>query len=140
MKGRPMPNRRIKLSSLEAVVLALLLNLFWLVPTFAGTEWFDLGTLGGGLSNARAVSADGRAVVGDSDNGTVTHAFRWTEADGMVDLGTMGRPPAYAFHVSADGSVVAGQGSDYSGYLRAFRWTEADGMVTCSPWAEWLLG
>jgi probable HAF family extracellular repeat protein len=38
-----------------------------------------LGTLGGGASEAYAISADGRVVVGMSN----TRAFRWTADTGM---------------------------------------------------------
>ena len=56
---------------------------------FDGTQ-IDLGTLGGNYSNARAVSADCRVVVGDANDASSNgHAFRWT-AGVMTDLGTFG--------------------------------------------------
>jgi probable HAF family extracellular repeat protein len=71
-------------------------------------------------------------VAGDSQitGDSTSHAFRWTQAGGMVDLGTLGGTSAYAYALSADGSVVAGNSylTDNSAY-RAFRWTQAGGMV-----------
>jgi probable HAF family extracellular repeat protein len=49
----------------------------------------DLGHLGGGTSLATAINNNG-VVVGHSTliNGG-THAFRWTQSDGMVDLNSL---------------------------------------------------
>jgi probable HAF family extracellular repeat protein len=86
----------------------------------AATGAADLGTLNGAFSSeARAVSADGSVVVGESGG----HAFRWTEATGMVDLGVDGA----AFAESADGSIVIG-GYDNSGSgTYAFYWSPSAG-------------
>jgi probable HAF family extracellular repeat protein len=49
----------------------------------------DLGTLGGGGSWARGVSADGAVVVGGVLNADwQRRAFRWTASRGMEDLNT----------------------------------------------------
>jgi probable HAF family extracellular repeat protein len=49
----------------------------------------ELGTLGGSVSFATGVSADGRVVVGWSYNAAANvRAFRWTAAGGMEDLNT----------------------------------------------------
>jgi probable HAF family extracellular repeat protein len=54
-------------------------------------------------------------------------AFRWTQAEGMVNLG--GRSST-AYGVSADGSVIVGESrSATAPDHEAFRWTEAEGMV-----------
>lgn len=88
-----------------------------------------LGTLGGGYSVARDVSADGRVVVGWAENASgQRRAFRWTQAGGMKDLGTLGGIDSRAFDVSADGRVVVGEALNASGQYRAFRWTQAGGM------------
>jgi probable HAF family extracellular repeat protein len=51
----------------------------------------DLGTLGGGRSEASGVSADGAVVVGWAYNAAgQERAFRWTVDGGMQDLGTLG--------------------------------------------------
>lgn len=52
----------------------------------------DLGDLGGALTVAWGVNADGSVVVGQSDNvSAVRRAFRWTSALGMQDLGSRRR-------------------------------------------------
>ena len=90
-----------------------------------------LGTLGGGQSEASGISANGSVVVGQSDigiGGSITHAFRWTQAGGMEDLGTLGGAWSAAYGVSVDGSVVVGWAQNASGDWRAFRWTASGGM------------
>ncbi|MDR2186684.1 MAG: hypothetical protein LBE62_01365 [Azonexus sp.] len=107
----------------------------------------DLGALGGKdvSSEAEAVSADGRVVVGRSWTGDIGihHAFRWTAEGGMQDLGVLGDalgyPLSHAHDVSADGGVVIGvsdvryeKSKDIyeSGTVipHAFRWTVNGGM------------
>ena len=101
-----------------------------LVPAQAQTATtpLNLGTLGGSFSGAFALSSDGSVVVGDSSpssSPSSTHAFRWTQAGGMIDLGTFGGVESYARGVSADGSVVVGDSSNSAGVFHAFRWTQA---------------
>jgi len=56
-----------------------------------GAGMQDLGTLGGSMSEAYGVSADGAVIVGYAvDYLDRMRAFRWTEATGMQDLGTFG--------------------------------------------------
>ena len=88
----------------------------------------DLGTLGGTSSIAWGVNADGSVVVGEPDDGSDIHAFRWTRAGDMEDIGTLGGDTSHAYGVSADGSVVVGQADDRNNNPRAFRWTRANGM------------
>ena len=75
---------------------------------------------------ARAVSADGAVVVGNSN----LQAYRWTEAEGAVGLGDLpgGGFDSLGFDVSADGDVVVGDSQSASG-TEAFRWTAETGMV-----------
>ena len=90
----------------------------------------DLGTLGGTSSTARAISADGSVVVGQSALiGGQLKAYRWTQASGMIDLGTLGGTSSHARAVSADGSVIVGDSRTAAGFGRGFRWTQAGGMV-----------
>ncbi|MEF8719147.1 MAG: autotransporter domain-containing protein [Candidatus Accumulibacter necessarius] len=100
----------------------------------------DLGTLGGTYAYAWAdsvawdVSADGNVVVGDALNADkVYRAFRWTQADGMIDLGTLGGVNSHAHAVSADGNVVVGWAS-IGPTSRAFRWSQASGMQSVEQW------
>jgi probable HAF family extracellular repeat protein len=76
-------------------------------------------------TNAEAVSADGRVVVGDYLNVTAgaRDAFRWTAETGMAGLGAFA-----ASAVSDDGSVVVGTLAGGPTF-EAFRWTEAAGIV-----------
>jgi probable HAF family extracellular repeat protein len=92
-----------------------------------GLIW--LGTLGGSVSVAHGVSADGSVVVGGAEDAEgQLRAFRWTAARGMQDLGTLGGDSSRALGVSADGSVVVGWAENAAGQYRAFRWTAAAGM------------
>lgn len=91
----------------------------------------DLGKLSGDLySTAKAVSADGNTVVGQSlANFVQGQAYRWTQAGGMVGLGQLGgSTSSEATGVSADGNVVVGNASSNAGN-RVFRWTQAGSMV-----------
>jgi probable HAF family extracellular repeat protein len=115
----------------------------WTQPT--GMQ--ALGTLQTGFQSvAYAVNTDGSVVVGEGGVATPTadgtsgqHAFRWTQATGMVDIGTLGTMRAAATSVSGDGNVVVGYadpgavintatGFFFSANSRAFRWTQATGI------------
>lgn len=82
----------------------------------------DLGHLGGGWSRGKAVSADGKVVVGASHDGSDLVAFRWTQATGMQSVkawlaGAGVVVPASwvlqeATGVDAGGNVVVGYGYD----------------------------
>jgi probable HAF family extracellular repeat protein len=63
-----------------------------------------------------------------STSANLHHAFRWTEATGMVDLGTLGGSYSQGFSVSASGTTVVGTSTDGSNQWRAFRWTAGDGI------------
>lgn len=83
----------------------------------------DLVTLGGSLSYAYGVSADGSVVMGRAQNGSGQYRdFRWTQSGGMQDLGTLGGSQSEAHGVSADGSAVVGTAQNGSGQYRAFLW------------------
>jgi probable HAF family extracellular repeat protein len=82
-------------------------------------------------SEAVAVSADGRTVVGRAGPGTRSRAFRWTAAEGVVWIGeehptrTSG-----ASGVSADGRVVVGGtflGGNQLSDFEAVVWTAQEG-------------
>ncbi len=88
-----------------------------------------MGSLSGGsfYSKARAISADGSVIVGESDSASGIQAFRW-ENGVMTRLGyPTGNSISEAKAVSADGSVVLG---DYSsgGRWGPFIWDEYNGM------------
>ncbi|WP_082511296.1 MULTISPECIES: autotransporter domain-containing protein [unclassified Rhizobium] len=104
----------------------------------------DLGTLGGGFSDALAINTDGKVVVGWSTTGGegVFHAFRWEEGGvfgvagnpQMEDLGTLGGGFSKALAVSGDGAIVVGSSDDNANQSRAFRWTRETGMLSLSDW------
>lgn len=102
--------------------------------------WHDLGYLPDATNSlATAVSHDGSVVVGQSGTSvSVTSAFRWTEATGMIALP---RPAGHVYTVatavSADGLTVVGVSGDSSSSARAVAWapdgtmqflTSADGI------------
>jgi len=112
-----------------------------MVDLRAGSSW----AVGGNCcttSRARAVSEDGRAVVGEAyDGNNVVRAFYWHADDGiMLDIASTsvdnwasenairnGWPVnSTATDISADGSTVIGYANAAE---RAFRWTEASGLV-----------
>jgi len=88
---------------------------------------------GGGVT----MSGDGSTVVGFLDRGLFTpfHAFRWTQATGVVDLGTLdvannATRSSFAQDVSSNGGVVVGYSDIAGGVVQhAFRWTPAGGMA-----------
>jgi uncharacterized membrane protein len=92
------------------------------------------GLPGNGWTEANAVSADGRVIVGDAE--TTLHgldAVRWT-ASGIQDLGV---PPGYfgstALAVSDDGLVIGGRTSEEHADI-AFVWTPSTGPVLLSDY------
>jgi probable HAF family extracellular repeat protein len=98
-------------------------------------RWFnDISwqSLDGALpdSNAFGISGDGSVVVGVNEN----HAFRWTEAGGIVDIGPTGVTPKHSIarDVSDDGTVVVGDGGDGED-AHAFRWTTTGGLQFIAP-------
>ncbi|MCS7209974.1 MAG: hypothetical protein NZ874_10440 [Fimbriimonadales bacterium] len=104
------------------LVLALSVGLgAWTSSEAQRLTW--LGTLGGSSSQAYGVSADGRVVVGWTENADYyRRAFRWTAETGMQDLGTLGGSSSVARGVSLDRRFVVGSATNADGRQRAFRW------------------
>ena len=81
----------------------------------------SLGTLAPGQAGgARAVSADGSVVVGNS--GAIP--FRWTSDGGIQPLAGVN---GSAWDVSGDGEIVTG--TSVGVVIQAYRWTQATGML-----------
>jgi probable HAF family extracellular repeat protein len=82
-----------------------------------------LNTMEGGWSQAEAVSADGRVVVGWTKDAKMrTVGFRW-ENGKMHNLGMLpGGDWCLPIAVSTDGRVVVGNATNAHGKTRAFRW------------------
>jgi len=95
-----------------------------------------VGILAGFMrSQVQAISADGRFVVGSSENDTgETQAFRseWATTQGPVALGVLaGGTSSSAIAVSRDGFAVVGT-SESSAGERGFRWTGT--MLDLGTW------
>ena len=78
---------------------------------------------------ARAVSADGAVVVGESRyESAYDEAFRFHADTGLIQLGALpGDWRSVADGVSADSSVIVG--SSVGADAQAFRWTQHTGMI-----------
>jgi probable HAF family extracellular repeat protein len=104
------------------------------------TDVVDLGTLDPANNASRSsfatdTNSDGAVIVGYSDiaGGVNWHAFRWTQAGGMIDLGAANGAASFsrAFGTSTDGTVVVGEGDFPGGFgniRQAFRWTQTGGF------------
>jgi probable HAF family extracellular repeat protein len=105
----------------------------WIDPNAGGVGMQDLGDLPGGslhFSRAYGVSADGKAVVGESDTERTLEAFIWFENRGMLNL------RAYledeigldlkdwtlyaAYDITPDGRTIVGYGSSPAGFQEAW--------------------
>lgn len=102
--------------------------------------WESLGHLGYPNSTATGVSENGDVVVGWSKiDATTYRAFKWTEADGMVNIGTLGGNASLAYGVSRDGNTIVGQAALASGVSRGFVYTESGGMVEANIFTSLIL-
>jgi probable HAF family extracellular repeat protein len=99
----------------------------------------DLGTLGGNLACAQAVTEDGAGVVGSARNAAgQMRAFRWTAATGMQDLNSIyasllsgGSLLSNPTSISPDGRYIVGVG-----YNAAAGRSEAFLLDTLNPVPE----
>lgn len=78
-------------------------------------------------SEAVGVSDDGQVVAGNSFDGDLPDAVRWT-AGGLAALPTEEGATAFAESVSADGTAIVGQLVSPAG-IEAFRWRQGTGTV-----------
>jgi probable HAF family extracellular repeat protein len=81
---------------------------------------------GGTVSQALAVTADGRITVGVADDPNGGYAFTWTEQGGMSLLPDLpgGTTDAIAGEISSNGRFIVGRGHSNRGY-EACLWTDA---------------
>jgi probable HAF family extracellular repeat protein len=90
----------------------------------------DLGNLGGTWNHIPQDINNQGQVVGFSNvpNDTATHAFLWTEEDGIQDLGTLpGDFWSFAFGINRKGQVVGQSCNMDFSVCRAFLWQ--DGLM-----------
>jgi probable HAF family extracellular repeat protein len=146
-------------SRFKALISACVLSLIATAGWSQSLTW--LGTLGGNISSAHDVSADGSVVVGVArDSNGFYRPFRWTPSGGMQDLGTLGGRHGAAMRVSPNGATIVGTASTVNssafaditseGFLslsgnhrmHPFRWTQGSGMQNlgtlggCCGWAN----
>jgi len=85
----------------------------------------DLGDLGGGAAQARAVN-NNRTITGFSKvDDTYWHGFRWSLEGGMIDLGTFGGNESRAYAMNDAGHIV-GQAEYPDGTLHGFIWMDGE--------------
>jgi probable HAF family extracellular repeat protein len=132
-------------SRFKALISACVMSLIATAGWSQSLTW--LGTLGGNISSAHDVSADGSVVVGVArDSNGFYRPFRWTPGGGMQDLGTLGGRHGEAMQVSPNGATIVGTASTVNssasanitseGFLslnnnhryHPFRWTQGSGM------------
>ncbi len=94
----------------------------------------DLGHLGGGVSQALAINNNGGVVGTSTLNNGAHHAFRWTQAEGMIDLNTV-LPPRGSWVLLVawdinDRGQITGEGL-HNGAQHAFRLNPRE-LVTSS--------
>jgi len=84
--------------------------------------------LGGNLSIARAVSANGQVIVGEV--GSLARPFRWKQETGLLSLGlpANGSNRGYANDVTSDGQLIVGYSEKPNGDNLAFAWREGVGF------------
>ena len=89
-----------------------------------GVGMRNLGDLGGGTSRATAISNNGVVVGVSTVIDGAFHAFRWTQAEGMIDLNTLLPPNSGWVLLEADGVNDNGQITGFglrNGFRHAFR-------------------
>ncbi len=93
------------------------------IPEGNISQMTDLGDLGGGAAQARAVN-NNRSIAGFSKVDEVYwHAFSWTLEQGMHDLGTFGGNESRAYAMNDAGHIV-GQAEYPDGTLHGFVWMD----------------
>ena len=100
-------------------------------PATAKPTIVDLGTLGGGFSDAFGINNDPRdiQVVGHSTRADgFAHGFFWTAATRMIDLGSLGRS-SYATDINNHG-MIAGHSEAAVLERWAVVWTVSSGVST----------
>ena len=111
-----------------ALAMALMVPHYSLTAAKPGNV-VDLGTLGGGFSDASGInnSPSSVQIVGRSTRADgFTHAFFWTAPGPMVDLGTFGGGNSFASDIN-DYGQIAGASHDAARQQWAAVWTRSSG-------------
>src|SRR5262245_57375323 len=101
-----------QLLTITGVAVTLIVPPHSITAARPATTIIDLGTLGGGNSDAFGMNNDqvNIYVVGWSDvapRSNVVHAFFWTSTGGMTDLGTLpGGTSSQGFDVNNNGQIA----------------------------------
>ncbi|HEU4892177.1 MAG TPA: hypothetical protein VFT47_11550 [Vicinamibacterales bacterium] len=120
------------LLSATAVAAALLMPYHSMTAAKPGSNFVDLGTLGGDFSDAFGINNDPNSiqVVGQSRRtDQFVHAFFWTSPGPMVDLGTFGGGNSYASDINDHGQI-AGRSEDASRRQWAAVWRRSGSTWT----------
>jgi probable HAF family extracellular repeat protein len=88
----------------------------------------ELGTLGGGTSQAVAINDSSQVVGGSDTKEGLWRAFIWRAGAGMEDLGTLGGNNSHPYGINDLGQVVGGSNTETWDW-HAFLWTAQGGMV-----------
>jgi probable HAF family extracellular repeat protein len=103
---------------------------YWYGPQhaflFVDGQMKDLGTLGGGSSEAYGINDSGQIVGGSKTSSGEQHAFLYENGQ-MKDLGTLGGGYSEATAINNAGQVV-GKSSTSSGEVHAFLYDSTNGM------------
>jgi len=95
------------------------------IPAGNIAQMTDLGDLGGGAAQARAIN-NNRVITGFSKVDDVYwHAFSYSIESGMIDLGTFGGNESRAYAMNDAGHIV-GQAEYPDGTLHGFVWIEGE--------------
>jgi probable HAF family extracellular repeat protein len=106
---------------------------------YDGKHVRDIGTLGGPSATASALNDLGQVTGSSTVNadGSVTHAYRWSQATGMVDLSRKGQGNSHGTDINNKGQVTGGAVFNAANphLSHGFFWTPHTGMLDIGAFA-----